>query len=404
MLPPRPVVIALALLAFPTAAAAEEVPADFSPEYVDELVGFDDFTYDTDWIPADSPIQLRLIAHGGNTVTIAMPGDGVYDWDAGELHFEGAEGAGAFAVDVGFELNAKVRIDIFGIQAETDLLGPYDLAVISDATFTPYLLAGNPERPAQIADATGFVTIAEVPIVELGGIADGDLHIDAAIEVEGSLEGAQIEATVAAPSPQTEVFVTEYEARPLDAGPGPDPDPFAVTGTLTCHLKTAPTMIVKPTLVLEILFVEYEVADIEIPVSLAEVDDDIVFDPILMEFARPEAPPPDTDTDGTDSDATTGDSDSSTSDSAGTTGDDSDTGTSGSGTGTGGPSTTDGDDTTAGPGDTGSGDTDSIGSVGESGMRGEEEGCGCQSGGDAGGLALALLVLPALLRRRGGRR
>ncbi|HEY0133147.1 MAG TPA: hypothetical protein VGB85_03680, partial [Nannocystis sp.] len=108
-----PLALASSFALAPTRAGAEVADADFTPTHTQQLVGLDDFTFDTDWFPVDQPVQLRLIVHGGNSVAIDMPGDGLYDWDAGTISFAGDVDAGTFGVDVGFTLDAKVRFDVF---------------------------------------------------------------------------------------------------------------------------------------------------------------------------------------------------------------------------------------------------------------------------------------------------
>ena len=136
----------LPTLAFGGIAGAEATDR-FEPRMQRELVGLQDFDFDSGWFPMDSPVQLRLYAHAADSIDIEMLGDGVYDWSAETIAFEGDLMAGIFAIDVGLELQASVRFDLGpGLQWESDILGPYDYAIISDALFTPYLLPGNPER------------------------------------------------------------------------------------------------------------------------------------------------------------------------------------------------------------------------------------------------------------------
>ena len=306
---PAALLALLALLA-PGVAAAEVGVADFAPTHTQQLVGLDDFTFDTDWFPMDQPVQLRLIVHGGNSVQIDMPGAGLYDWGLGALHFEGETDAGRFGVDVGFTLDARVRFDVFGLQWESDIIGPYDYAVISEDSFTPYLLPGNPERPLLIADQTDPVTLVSVPITPDIVVAAGNLDIDVFIIVEASLAGQAIEASAA--DPQQQVLVTgEGEAVPFLAGPGPLPDPLIVDGILVCDLATAPTVVLRPTLVMKILGKKFEIANIEIPIALPPFDDTIRLDAVTMSFERP-APPPDPETTGTSEGDSHGNSSSDT--------------------------------------------------------------------------------------------
>jgi hypothetical protein len=361
----------------PSLARAEVGAAPFAPSHQQQLVGLEDFTFDSDWFPMGAPLQLRLIAHGGNSVTIDMPGAGQYDWSAETIQFTGEAGAGTLAVDIGFTLDALVRFDVLGLKWESDIIGPYDYAVIADAGFTPYLLLGNPERPVVIDDETDPVTLVSVPVTPDIIVAAGNLDIDIFVIVEASLEGDVIEAVTSDPELQLVSVVSEGEAVPLAAGPGPTPDPLLVDGTLVCGLRTAPTVVLRPTLVMEILGQKFEIANIEIPIAIPPFDDQIRFAPIAMSFPRP---PPDP---GADSHG----------DSHGYSSSDSDTPTSGD------------EDTGAGSGSTGDseGRPDTFGgSAGEAGAGGPgDEGCACDVRTQGpGSAALLWLALLGLRRRR----
>ena len=368
---------ALAVIA-PTPAAAEIASAEFSPAHLQQLVGLDDFTYDSDWFPADSPVQLRLIVHAGNSVVIDMPGAGLYDWESAELTFEGDADAGLFAVDVGFTLDALVRFDVAGLTWESDIIGPYDYAVISESMFTPYLLTGNADRPATIEDMTEPVTLVEVPVTPDIIVASGHLDIDLYLIIDGELRGESIEVATLEPAAQWEKIISEGAAALIDPGPGPLPDPLEVDGVLTCQLLTAPTIVLRPTLVMEILGKEYEIADIDVPIQIPPFDDAIQFSTIPMAFPRPPPPPPPETTGASDSDS------------------DSDSGGAGSTSDTEGESLSDGDSDPSGTDSATSTDTGFDSGPGE-------EGCACSSGGGApapSALWLGLLAAVGLRRRR----
>jgi len=374
----RPLALALLLapvLLAPRAARAEPALAPFAPVHEQQLVGLDDFTLDTDWFPQDAPLQLRLIAHGGNSVQISMPGQGRYDWDSETLDFLGDPEAGHLGVDIGLTLDAKIRFDVLGLQWESDILGPYDYAVIAEDGFTPYLLPGNPERPVSIDDETDPVTFVSVPVTPDIIVAAGNLDIDAYVIVAASLVGDSIEATTLEPAPQLATVLAEGEAVSLPAGPGPLPDPFQVDGTLVCSLSTDITIVLKPTLVMEILGQKFEIADIEIPIDLPPFADQLRLDPVAMNFPRPPPPPePESSSDGDSH----GDS-SSASDSDGgelpTTG----------------PTT----DPTTGDATTDTGSAEAGGAVPQG-----DEGCGCTTTDAPVGPRLLALALVCLLARR----
>lgn len=379
---PRRAALALPLAALaalaPAPAAAEIVDAPFAPTFEQKLVGLDDFTYDSDWFPMDAPLQLRLIVHAGNSVKVSMPGVAHYDWDPQAIAFEGTPMAGELAFDVGLELDAKVRFDVAGIKWESDIIGPYDYAVISANPFTPYLLPGNPERPVMVMDETDPVTFVSVDIIPDILIAHGHLDIDVFIIITGSLACTAIEATVDDPAPDFAAVLEELAAAALNAGPGPLPSPLVVDGKVICDLATAPTIVLNPVLIMEILGKEYEVAGIEVPVDIPPFVDQVQVGPETMLFDRP--PPP-----------------------AGTTGTSGGESESGGDTDGGTASATGGADTAATDGSAGDSATTGLGSA-TGGFGGPgEEGCNCRSDaptGPASAFALALLALTPRRRRR----
>lgn len=280
-------VVALAILLTPTLAWAGEPEEqdNFTPIYENQLLGFDDLGLDTGWIPNNSPVQMRFYASASNTVGAGLPGNAVYDWPTQQLRFVGDPMSGYFSYDVGLELFAGVKVDVALVQWESDLLGPYDFAIDELAWFTPYLLTGNPDRPATISSQTDGLTIASVPLIPDILILSGNLDIDIAVDVTASLACNRIE--VAGPLGST-VFVNEGE--PLFVDPGEGPGDLELEATIYCQLVTMPILIVRPHLVMQVAFDEYDIGGIDIPIDLPVVDEEVAFDPVALSFPRWEAP------------------------------------------------------------------------------------------------------------------
>jgi MYXO-CTERM domain-containing protein len=289
---PRPLALLglTCLLLVPLRAAANgpQEPADFSPTYEQQLLGFEDAGVDTGWIPANSPVQLRLFVDAANTVTIDLPGTAYYDWRTEELRFEGEPTAGFFEYDLGLEIVASVKVDVSLAQWESDLLGPYDWGVQAAEMFTPYLLEGNPERPVTLTDKSGALDLVSIPLVPDILILSGNLDISLFVDIEASLHCNRIE--VLGPSGETNVFMLEGESLWIDPGEGPDP--LLLPATAYCQLKTQPTVIINPHLVVTVLFDEYDIAGIDIPVDLPVVDEEIAFETIELSFPFWEEPEP----------------------------------------------------------------------------------------------------------------
>jgi hypothetical protein len=363
------------ILAFGGIPAGTPATDRFEPRLERELVGFQDVDFDSGWVPPNSPVQLRFYAHAADSIVVEMLGDGLYDWDAETIAFAGHPMAGWFLLDVGLELQASVRFDVAGIQWQSDVLGPWDYAITSEAFYTPYLLPGHPERPVVIDDQTDGVPVASVPIVPDIIIASGNLDVTVAADVTASLSGLRIEATAhdGAGSPG-DVAIVDAEGVPSPLTPVAGADPLAVDGVLVASLQTAPVLIVRPHLVMTIVGQGFEIFGIDIPIALPETNDALVFDPVPMRFDAPASAPADPGLD----ESGEGGAEGPTDDDAGATGD----GTRGS-------------------------DTDGAVTLG---AEDAPEGCSCRSpaprGGAGGALALVLATLGLVGRRslRAGRR
>lgn len=347
--------LVLPVVLVPASAWAQqpEEQDDFDAFYENQLLGFEDFGLDTGWIPNGSPVQMRFYGSAANTVASVMTGDAFYDWETQQLRFVGAPMGGYFSYDVGLELYAGVKVDVTLVQWESDLLGPYNFIVDETAWFLPYLLPGNPDRPATIASQTDGFTVASVPLVPDLLILSGNLDIDVAVDIEASLACNRIEVA----GFDEAVFVVEGESVFVDPGPGPED--LELQATLFCQLVTMPTLIVRPHLVMTIGLDDYDIGGIDIPIDLPAVDEEVAFDPVALSFPRPEPP---------------------TGDSGGESGEDE-------------------------GGETGAETGDETGTDGDAGLDdgpGVDNGCNCSSDGDGSRSAgvLGLLVLGLCLRRR----
>jgi MYXO-CTERM domain-containing protein len=282
---------ALGLFTLLPATVAAEGPtedSEFSPFYEQLLLGFEDAGVDTGWIPNGSPVQMRFFADAANSVTIDLPGVAHYDWRTEELRFEGDAGAGLFEYDIGLEIVASVKVDVSLAQWQSDLLGPYDWGIEAITTFTPYLLEGNPERPAVIADKSGALDLVSIPLIPDVVIISGNLDIALFVDIEASLHCNRIE--VLGPDGELTNFTLEGESLWIDPGDGVDE--LVLPATAYCQLTTSPTLIINPHLVVSVLFDDYDIAGIDIPVPLPVIDEEIQLDTIELSFPRWEEPEP----------------------------------------------------------------------------------------------------------------
>lgn len=336
------------LLAAPLASASEAT-APFPTEHEEELLGVDDFEYDTGWIPASSPIQVRFFAHAGNTVYVSMDGEAIYDYATGRISFLGAPESGLFDIDVGIDVQAQVQFDILGIQWTGDLIDPFLYGIFESTTFDPYLLMGNTDRPAIIDAELPRETLADVPLGIDLLVASGSLHVDVGGHIYAELEGSSITAWADSDDERLCVITVEGGDGPLPPdAPWTD---FSAWGQLRTHIHAEFTLLLYPSVVLEVLGQDYTLAEFELPIDMPDRDADWTFDPVPLDFDAPPEPTPEP--------------------------------------------TPEGDDDSAAEHDGGDGVADARGGVESFG------GCGCdQDGGFAARLWALSLVLPLALGRR----
>ncbi len=382
---------ALVLLA-PSVAAAEALEVDrFEPAREIELLGLQGIDLDTGWQPPGSNIQVRFLTHADDDIVVEFPGDAVYDWDTGEVHFVGDEDAGVLDVDIGVALDARFRFDLLGQQFESSFIGPYDLGIFREASFTPYLLPGNDDRPVFIDDETTPIEVFNYAIVD-AIIASGNFFVDASFDIDMELTCERIDVTDV-DGAELGSILAEFEALGVADRRAAMVELFA---SLHCTLLSDIELILYPGIELQIGFQEFQLAPFELRIPvLDDRTDALDFEPLPLVFDMPPKDMPQGSTGGDDSGGDeSGDS----------------VGSGGSG---GGDGSTSGDDpdpmgssTSSAAGDDGSSSGSDSGGAAE-----PLEGCGCAQGSGGGGVAgLALLGLLGLRRRqsfatgRGGHR
>lgn len=293
--------LSLLLVLLATPALAVEERDRFDVEHEEQLLGLDDFEYDSDWIPSGSAIQVRLFAHAGNTMYLSMDGEAVYDWDAEAIHLEGDPDGGWFDMDIGVEVTAQVRFDILGYTWEGDLIDPFLYGVFEAITFDPYLLLGHPDRPAVLDATLPRETLADVPLGIDLLIASGTLHIEIGGEVHAEVESVQAQAWPES-DPTAISTLTEFET-PVSLPAASREVPLLCGADITTRIRVDMTILLYPSVVITLLGTDYTLAEIEVPVDVPEQEVDWLLGPEELEFA---APPPEPEGDDDDSAGTKG--------------------------------------------------------------------------------------------------
>lgn len=136
------------LVSIPEARAAgledlayQSVPFEF--ELRDSAPLYDGAEFDTTWIPADSPLQVRfqILSEGG--AEIEMEGVGHLGWPEGLTALvEPVENSGLILVDAVLSAVTSVRFNVAGYTYDSEI-DRRSIAIEGEGVFTPFLLNGD---------------------------------------------------------------------------------------------------------------------------------------------------------------------------------------------------------------------------------------------------------------------
>jgi hypothetical protein len=287
-------------LLFATSAAASTESAPYFTERTDPVIAMDEFDYDSGWQPPNSAIQVRFTAHSGNSIYVGMDGDGFYDWDAQQISFEGFTEGGGFDVDFGIDIQSQVQFDILGTQWQGDLMAPITYGIFEAIVFDPYLLPGDPNRPAVLEGTVDPVTVLNVPLGIDLVIGSGSFQLAIGADVYAELQGNSI--TI-----ESETESAIVDAWDLAVSLGADPtSPLDVWATLEAYLYFEITLKLYPSVVLTILGNNHTLAEFELPIETPPMDETWIFEPIALSFEAPPDSGPDGETHGGNSDGQDG--------------------------------------------------------------------------------------------------
>ncbi len=286
--------IGLPLLALGLAspAAAETTSTSpYSTAFAEQVIDVDDYDYDSDWQPADSAIQVRLVVHAGNTISLDMDGDAIYDWSDGTVVLEGLPELGWYAVDLGLFIASYLRFDLMGIEWEGEVGDPIEFLVEDLVDFQPYLLPGNPDSPLDVTTEVEKQTVIDYSAVDIV-VASASLQVAISGNLNTWFETTSV--TVVPDAIDGGEALLELYAEPvplmlLDVEPL---DSATASAQLEGDVVFTPDLHAWPTVVVDILGSEYILAEFDIPIELPVVEDTWLFDPEPLSFERPEQPDP----------------------------------------------------------------------------------------------------------------
>jgi hypothetical protein len=166
-----------------TAAQCEKDPQCQSAKFTvskSEKIGAD-FDFDTGWLPADAPIQVRLFSYLHGRTRVDMSGALEAKWpDPVRLTPIGANGTGLLATDDGLVAKAQIRFKVtvagkdYSWEGDVPGAPKVDFAAISSVNFDPWAWKGGPMGP-QTSGKTAELDLYKVPLsfVSIPGIEGG---------------------------------------------------------------------------------------------------------------------------------------------------------------------------------------------------------------------------------------
>ena len=275
-------------------ARAQELAFDaYDTGYLEEVFDVENFDFDSDWIPAGSPIQVRLQIHAGNTLALEMTGDATYDWDVEQMALWGDASGGLFTMDLGLTVTTSLRYDILGNQWEGVVGDPFEFWLYDSQPFLPYLLEGNPDRPLVLSSEIEPQTLIDYPAVDVG-IAQASIVIDISGVLDAAFAAKVGTVTRLDGSRAVEILADESLVPLIFAdGEGPAEAEAQLTGDITFDS----TVSLWPSVVLTLLTVDYELVQFELPLDLPTIDETWTFEPEVVSFERPEVDGDDDDDD-----------------------------------------------------------------------------------------------------------
>ena len=276
-------------------AAAPSRAQDVDFHYREEGI-FRDVSFDSGWVPPGSPIQLRVVFFLGGNTEIDMGGTVLTSWPAPiTVDVPGRPGTGALRMDYGIEVAVMLRFDVTVAGIRYTWTGnipipelPEDMRMTAEGMFDPWLLPGAPARPISVRDTTEPVPIVRYDalggLIPVPGVGGG-----IAVTLQGDLTvGYQSDRIVVG-----DARPIEMEGATTVTGPDAhDGEGFGPAKDVVLHpegtLLFDGVLIAAPTLYLTFggSRMDYPLAMIPIPV--ADVSSDVIFDDQTVHVPLPD--------------------------------------------------------------------------------------------------------------------
>ncbi|MBI5481745.1 MAG: hypothetical protein HY906_23010 [Deltaproteobacteria bacterium] len=173
--------------------------------YTGEQNLFSNVDFDTDWVPAGSPIQVRFVLHLGSGWTAQAGGKGDLSWpEPLTLRMIGNPDAGSLLMSIGIEVSARLRVCVplpncntIAWEGNVPYVPNFDYRLAGEAIFTPFLLPGATPGSAVVTDTIAPVTLFQIDLLNLIGIdipgVSGGFELKAGGDVTATLTGVRFD-------------------------------------------------------------------------------------------------------------------------------------------------------------------------------------------------------------------
>ena len=267
-------------------------------EYEADICGIG-VDFDTGWVPGGSPVQVRMYFEMGCEFGTEMDGKGVMVWPPSmSLYFQGDPRGGDFWQNIGINFGADIRWDI-----DVPVVGHFEGTMpipyvpridvgcldrdnpIARANFTPFLLSGNPARPASLTCTVGPVLVFEYDLLDLilpsiTVLASAWVRIYLTVDLHSYLQGDKIVVS------EHEQEITEEYGR-ATVYPRGAPS-MEMTAQYFADLSHQIIVTLSPKVDFEILTFDFGFDIIDVNIPIPEMRDHWVFPPVDMDFYFPD--------------------------------------------------------------------------------------------------------------------
>ena len=140
----------------------------------------DDLGFDTGFVPASSPVSLRIALSLNSRTDVQMTALARATWpDPLTVNLTGTPTMGTLSMDFGLVFAVQLRLAIDTPLGDIDRTFdiptglPSDLAFIASQDFDPLLLPGAPGRPVSVTDTTERLRVASFDVPVITGLTVG---------------------------------------------------------------------------------------------------------------------------------------------------------------------------------------------------------------------------------------